>query len=119
MKSVVVYSPDFSLCYSLLMFLQNHYKVVATTSLDAVSAMIRNSSADLVILDSEPNEIIESLLKEVKNINCQTPIVLTYVYNSKLSVVENKIKPSVKEIFYKPFDLNEISTRIPNLLNAV
>jgi DNA-binding NtrC family response regulator len=101
------------------MFLQNHYKVVATTSLDAVSAMIRNSSADLVILDSEPNETIERLLIEVKNINCETPIVLTYVYNSKLSVVENKIKQSVKEIFYKPFDLNEISTRIPNLLNVI
>ncbi|MBS4033214.1 MAG: hypothetical protein KGZ85_02000 [Ignavibacterium sp.] len=119
MKSVVVYSPDFSLCYSLLMFLQNHYKVVATTSLDAVSAMIRNSSADLVILDSEPNETIERLLIEVKNINCDTPIVLTYVYNSKLSVIENKIKPNIKEIFYKPFDLNEISTRIPNLLNVI
>lgn len=101
------------------MFLQNHYKVVATTSLDAVSAMIRNSSADLVILDSEPNETIERLLIEVKNINCETPIVLTYVYNSKLSVVENKIKPNIKEIFYKPFDLNEISTRIPNLLNVI
>jgi DNA-binding NtrC family response regulator len=101
------------------MFLQNHYKVVATTSLDAVSAMIRNSSADLLILDSEPNETIERLLIEVKNINCETPIVLTYVYNSKLSVVENKIKPNVKEIFYKPFDLNEISTRIPNLLNVI
>lgn len=101
------------------MFLQNHYKVVATTSLDAVTAMIRNSSADLVILDSEPNETIESLITEVKNINCETPIILTYVYNSKLSKVENKIKPSVKEIFYKPFDLNEISSRIPTLLNVV
>ena len=101
------------------MFLQNHYKVVATTSLDAVTAMIRNSSADLVILDSEPNETIESLITEVKNISCETPIILTYVYNSKLSKVENKIKPSVKEIFYKPFDLNEISSRIPNLLNVI
>ncbi len=119
MKSVVVYSPDFSLCYSLLMFLQTHYKVVATTNLDAVSALLKNSSADLVIIDSEPTELIFDLINGLKNYNNTTPIVLTYVYNKKFSASENKIKSKIKEIFYKPFDLNEISNRIPTLINAV
>lgn len=118
MKSVVVYSPDFSLCYSLLMFLQSHYKVVATTNLDAVSAMIRNSSADLIIIDSEPNQSIQNLINELQAIDVNTPIILTYVYNSKLSIHEESIKCKVKEIFYKPFDLNEISSRIPMLLGS-
>lgn len=117
MKSVVIYSPDFSLCYSLLMFLQSHYKVVATTNLDAVSAMLKNSSADLVIIDSEPDQTIQDLVNSLKEVGYNTPIILTYVYNTKLSVSENKIKSSIKEIFYKPFDLNEISKRIPLLIN--
>ena len=87
MKSVVVYSPDFSLCYSFLMFLQSHYKVVATTNLDAVTAMVRNSSADLVIIDSEPDQTIQNLVNDLKNINSETPIILTYVYNNKLAVL--------------------------------
>lgn len=119
MKSVVVYSPDFSLCYSLLMFLQSNYKVVATTNLDAVSAMLRNSSADLVILDSEPNTVIQNMVNDLKSINSETPIILTYVYNSRLLNSENKIKSSIREIFYKPFDLNEISSKIPHLIGAV
>lgn len=118
MKSVVVYSPDFSLCYSLLMFLQNHYKVVATTNIDAVSAMVRNASADLVIIDSEPDQTIEELLNHLKTMNPQTPIILTYVYNNRLSIFENKIKKNVKDIFYKPFDINEISSRIPFLIGV-
>lgn len=117
MKSVVLYSPDFSLCYSMLMFLQSNYKVVATTSLDAVIAMLKNSSADLVIIDSEPTEVIFDLVNELKQFNTTTPIVLTYVYNKKFSASENKIKSKIKEIFYKPFDLNEISNRIPLLIN--
>lgn len=119
MKSVVIYSPDFSLCYSLLMFLQSHYKVVATTNLDAVSAMLRNSSADLVIIDSEPNQVIQNMVNDLKSIKPETPIILTYVYNSRLLISENKIKSSIREIFYKPFDLNEISSRIPYLIGAV
>lgn len=119
MKSVVVYSPDFSLCYSFLMFLQSHYKVVATTNLDAVTAMVRNSSADLVIIDSEPDQTIQEVVNDLKNINSETPIILTYVYNNKLSVLENNIKKNVKEIFYKPFDLNEISLRIPHLFSTI
>jgi len=119
MKSVVVYSPDFSLCYSFLMFLQSHYKVVATTNLDAVIAMVKNSSADLVIIDSEPDHTIQNLVNDLKNINSETPIILTYVYSNKLSVLENNIKKNVKEIFYKPFDLNEISLRIPHLFSTI
>lgn len=119
MQSVVIYSPDFSLCYSFLMFLQSHYKVVATTNLDAVSAMMKNSSADLVIIDSEPNELIQDVVQNLKNVDPDTPIILTYVYNSKFSVLESDIKKIVREIFYKPFDLNEITGRIPLLIKPV
>ena len=40
MKNIVIYSPDFSLCYSLLMYLQTQYKVVATTDMDGVAQLV-------------------------------------------------------------------------------
>ncbi|MCA2005427.1 MAG: hypothetical protein LDL01_06465, partial [Ignavibacterium sp.] len=55
MKRVVIYSPDFSLCYSLMMFLQTNYRVIATTDLEIVSSLICNKTADLVIIDAEPD----------------------------------------------------------------
>lgn len=118
MKSVVVYSPDFNLCYSLLMFLQNHYKVVATTNLDAVAAVLENSSADLVIIDSEPNQKIQDILNKLKSIHSNIPVILTYVYEKSIVESEKKVKQIVTDIFYKPFDINEISSRIPFLIGV-
>ena len=66
MKNIVIYSPDFSLCYSLLMYLQTQYKVVATTDLDVVSSLVCSNSADLVILDTEPNTEILLMCENFK-----------------------------------------------------
>jgi len=44
------------------------------------------------------------------------PLILTYVFNERVKESESKIKKFVDDIFYKPFDLNEIASRIPLLL---
>lgn len=117
MKRVLIYSPDFSLCYSLMMYLQIHYRVIATTDLDIVAGLICNKNADLVIIDAEPNsELIDKCYK-FKNCRSEIPIILTYVFTNKSKEPENRIKQIVDEIFYKPFDLNEITLKIPELLN--
>lgn len=118
MKNIVIYSPDFSLCYSLLMYLQTQYKVVATTDLDVVSSLVCSNSADLVILDTEPNTEILLMCENFKKCKGDLPLILTYVFNNRNTGTENKIKKFVDEIFYKPFDLNEISSKIPVLLTA-
>lgn len=116
MKSIVIYSPDFSLCYSLLMYLQSQYKVVATTDIDIVQSLICNKSADLVILDSEPSSNIQIKCEQFKKCRSEVPVLLTYVFNNKIKDLESGIKKFVNEIFYKPFDLNEIVTKISSLL---
>ncbi len=116
MKNVVIYSPDFSLCYSLLMYLQTHYKVVATTDIEVVSSLICNHSADLVIMDTEPSKDVQIKCEQFKKCRSEVPLILTYVFNNRIKESEEKIKRFVNEIFYKPFDLNEISVKIPTLL---
>jgi DNA-binding NtrC family response regulator len=116
MKNIVIYSPDFSLCYSLLMYLQTQYKVVATTDLEVVSSLVCSDSADLVIMDTEPTAEVQIKCEQFKKCRADVPLILTYVYNNKVRESENRIKRFVNEIFYKPFDLNEISLKIPSLL---
>lgn len=98
------------------MFLQTQYKVVATTDIDVVQSLICNGSADLVILDTEPSADIQDKCEKIKKCRSEVPVILTYVFNNKVKESETSIKKFVNEIFYKPFDLNEISSRIPVLL---
>lgn len=116
MKRVVIYSPDFSLCYSLMMYLQTHYRVLATTDLEIVSGLICNKTADLVIIDAEPDSELIDKCEQFKKCRSEIPIILTYVFTNKSKDSESRIKKIVDEVFYKPFDLNEIASKIPELL---
>ena len=100
------------------MYLQTQYKVVATTDLEVVQSLICNKSADLVILDSEPSSDVQIKCEQFKKCRSDVPVILTYVFNNRIKNSEASIKKFVNEIFYKPFDLNEISARITTLLPA-
>lgn len=100
------------------MYLQTQYKVVATTDLEVVQSLICNKSADLVILDSEPSSDVQIKCEQFKKCRSEVPVILTYVFNNRIKDFETTIKKYVNEIFYKPFDLNEISARISTLLPA-
>jgi len=101
------------------MYLQTQYKVVATTDLEVVSSLICGHSADLVIMDTEPTTEVQNKCEQFKKCRADVPLILTYVFNNKVKESENRIKRFVNEIFYKPFDLNEISLKIPSLLPTV
>jgi len=98
------------------MYLQTQYKVVATTDIDVVQSLICNKSADLVILDSEPSSAIQIKCEQFNKCRSDVPVILTYVFNNKIKDLEQTIKKFVTEIFYKPFDLNEIASKISTLL---
>ncbi|MBK7632793.1 MAG: hypothetical protein IPJ23_19365 [Ignavibacteriales bacterium] len=98
------------------MYLQTQYKVVATTDMEVVSSLVCNGSADLVIMDTEPDSKVILKCEEFKKCKADVPLILTYVFNNRVKEPEGMIKKFVNEIFYKPFDLNEIASKIPNLL---
>jgi DNA-binding NtrC family response regulator len=116
MKKVLFYSPDFSLCYSLLIYLQDKYNVTSSTDFNVLKSLAENSDFDLFIIDSEPNEEIENLCAEIKNSSSNLKIVLTYVYNKRMSAAEKRIRSYISAIFYKPFDLSDITKSIPTIV---
>lgn len=100
-----------------MMYLQTYYKVIATTDLEIVSGLICSNAADLVIIDAEPEAELLKKCETFKKCKSDIPLILTYVYTNKSKDSDKLIKQIVDEVFYKPFDLNEITSKIPVLLN--
>ncbi len=116
MKKVLFYSPDFSLCYSLLIYLQDKYNVTSSTDFNVLKSLAVNSDFDLFIIDSEPNPKLEKLCSAIKKSSPHLKIVLTYVYNKKMSAAEKRIRDYISTVFYKPFDLTDITKSIPGII---
>lgn len=112
MKRIIFYSPDFSLCTNLIMYLQNDFLVTSTTDLEILKTVIFNSKLDLVLIDSEPDASLQLFLKEVKALKPDITIILTYVYKQKMHDLDNSIRKYVSSVFYKPYDLNEVTKKL-------
>lgn len=115
MKNIAFYSTDFNMCVSLLMFLQNRYNITATTDIGVLKNIIHSANFDLVILDTDPSAKIEKICMEIKS-EINIPVILTYVYRNQLKDLDFTIRKYVNSIFYKPFDLNEVSLKLSALV---
>ncbi len=116
MKKILFYSPDFNLCYSLQAFLQDKYHVTTSTDFSVLKSLAQNNNFDLLIIDSEPTPKVEELCNEIKNSSSHIKIVLTYVYSKNMNDAERRIRNSVSAIFYKPFDLSDISRTLKEIV---
>jgi DNA-binding response OmpR family regulator len=108
MKKILLYSSDFILSYSFLIYLQNKYNVTCTPDIKDFENIIKNALFDIVIMDAEPTNETETICRNIHRLSA-VPIVLFYVYNEKLKDFDERIRNSVKNIFYKPFDLHEVA----------
>jgi DNA-binding response OmpR family regulator len=97
------------------MYLQNRYNITATTDLSVLKNIVHTSDFDLIILDTEPSVKIEGFCKEIKD-EINIPVILTYVYKNQLKDFDFTIRKYVNSIFYKPFDLNEVSLKLSALV---
>ena len=118
MKKVLFFSPDFSLCYSLLMYLQDKYNVTSSTDFNLLISLAKNGDFDLVIIDSQPDNKIKELCREIKKLSLKVKIVLTYVYNKNLKETDKELRNCVSAIFYKPIDLMEVSQSLIHISNG-
>lgn len=98
------------------MFFNDKYAVTTTTDFTSLNSIVNSTPFDLIIIDSEPNIKIENLCKQICDSPNPVPIILTYVYTAKLKQIEEKIKKYVTAIFYKPFDIFEVSKKIESIL---
>lgn len=116
MKKVLFYSPDFSLCYSLLVYLQDKYNVTSSTDINVLKSLTHNSDFDLLVIDSEPDNRVEQLCSEIKDCHPDLKIILTYVYDKKMNIAENRVKKLIAGVLYKPFDLSEFGKYLPSII---
>lgn len=85
-----------------------------TTDLEFIKSLTINRDIDAIFFDHEPDSELVKICEKIRSKDPEVPIFLTYVYNKRASQLESKIKNFVNEIFYKPFDLNEISIKLTN-----
>jgi DNA-binding response OmpR family regulator len=100
------------------MYLQESYSVTATTNLDAISSFAV-SGFDLIIIDDSPNKKIIELCKKLKEIKPSVPVILTYVFDKRIKEFEPSLRKYVTSIFYKPYDLNEVTMKMASLMVEV
>jgi DNA-binding response OmpR family regulator len=112
MKKIIFYSPDFTLNLSLLMYLQSNYSITTTTDIEDLKAISSSFSCDLIILDTPPSLDVETLCKQLKDYNSKTPIILLYVFDNKIKFLDENIRKYVNTVFYKPFDLENVTHQL-------
>jgi DNA-binding NtrC family response regulator len=116
MKKIVVYSPDSNVCLSLFMYLQSDYNVTTTTDVSVLKTMTKHIKFDLLIMDAQPSNSVEAFCKEMKELHPEVPVILTYVYQDNHKIFDLNIRKYISSVFYKPFDLYEVSKYMTSLL---
>ena len=115
-KNILFVSPDLSLCASLLMYFYDKYSVTTTTDFNRLEKLLHSDDYDLLVLDSEPTDKIKNICSGLCNSGHCIPTILTYVYQDRYEEMENGIKKYVSAVFYKPFDLTEVSREVDKII---
>ncbi len=105
------------MCYSILMYLHDNYKITATTSFAMIKRIINNADINLILIDEEPTEKLTRMCEELKANHPGLRIVITYVFNNRAGGYENEIRKYIDSIFYKPFNLHDVSDELSKLLD--
>jgi DNA-binding response OmpR family regulator len=107
MKKILLYSSDFVMSFSFLMFLQNRYNITLTTDLIDFELISKTTTFDIILMDAEPTLETELICRNIQHITT-IPVILLYVYRKEFKEFDKKIRQYVKAIFYKPFDILEV-----------
>lgn len=116
-KTILIYSPDLNFCFSLSMLFQNKFNVITTTNPSTLESFVMHYSANLLIVDASPSPKMCEQLHALKELNCDLPIIMLYVYSAKEALLDRDVRQEVDSVFYKPFDLTAVSKRINDLLS--
>ena len=117
-KTILVFSPDLNLCFSLSLLFQDRYHVVTTTNLAAVGPLVTEHRANLVIIDDVPSPWLITSIDAIRGRQKKVSLVVLYVYDSRLMSLDQAIRAHVDSVFYKPVDIAAVSQRIQELLQV-
>ncbi len=117
-KRIFIYSPDLNFCFSLSMLFQDRYSVVTTTNPAMIESCDDTHAPHLVIVDAVPSESLLEKIAGLKRRQANIPIISLFVYSERAKELENQLRSHVDALYYKPIDVNDLSSRVAELLPA-
>lgn len=115
-KTILIFSPDLNLCFSLSMLFQDRFHVITTTNLAMVESLATEHAADLMIADAVPSERLIAKLDSLRTFSGRLPVIMLYVYNARDTLLDREIRAHVDSVFYKPIEIAAVSKRIEEIL---
>jgi response regulator RpfG family c-di-GMP phosphodiesterase len=117
-KTILIFSPDLNLCFSLSILFQDRYHVVTTTNITTFERLATCFGADLAIVDEVPSDCLVRRLEVIGAGQRKIPVIMLYVYNGKDVALDRAIRGRVDSVFYKPVEISLVSKRIDEILTA-
>ena len=117
-KTILIFSPDLNLCFSLSILFQDRYHVVTTTNIATFEKLAACFGADLAIVDDVPSDCLIKRLEALGRGCPRVPVILLYVYNEKDVALDRAVRRRVDSVFYKPVEISLVSKRIDEILTV-
>lgn len=117
-KTILIFSPDLNLCFSLSSLFQDRYHAVTTTNIATFEKLAACFGADLAIVDEVPSDFLIGRLEALGAGSPRIPVIMLYVYNGRDVALDRAIRTQVDSVFYKPFEISVVSKRIDEILAA-
>jgi hypothetical protein len=110
-KTILIFSPDLNLCFSLSSLFQDRYHAVTTTNLATFEKLATCFGADLAIVDEVPSDCLIRRLEVLGEGRPRIPVIMLYVYNGRDVALDRAIRSRVDSVFYKPMEISVVSKR--------
>jgi len=117
-RTVLIFSSDTNLCFSLSLLFQDRYRVVTTTNIAAIEELACGSAADVAIVDESPSEYLLTRLENLCGGAAKIPVIMLYVYNARFVALDLAFRSRAASVYYKPVEVSVLSRRIDELLAA-
>ena len=117
-KTILIFSPDLNLCFSLSSLFQDRYHAVTTTNIATFEKLATCFGADLAIVDEVPSDCLIKRLEVLGAGRPKIPVIVLYVYNGKDVALDREIRSRVDSVFYKPVEISVVSKRIDEILTS-
>ena len=117
-KTILIFSPDLNLCFSLSSLFQDRYHAVTTTNIATFEKLATCFGADLAIVDEVPSDFLIGRLDALGAGCPKIPVIMLYVYNGRDVALDRAIRSRVDSVFYKPVEISVVSKRIDEILTA-
>ncbi len=118
-KSVLIFSPDADLARTLVLILEDRYRITRETTITALSDSLQRENPDLVLVDLFTfSEDVRRVLDVLRTRAVHVPLILLRGYIPLRQDVTADIESMGSMVFYKPVDVELVSQAIEDLLKG-